>query len=401
LALLGFLAIFIAFVPGCDDSAPQDEQSQHFDLESVDYDLSSLELGISFPAVADQQQRSLTLPLLEELGVRRIRIGEQWKLREPTHGDFHWRPLDKRMQWATRNGLKVLLTIQSNGPDWACTDIRNERSAVFRDNSHFEDYVTKLLNRYKNQIDRIQFGNEWQSEFWYAGDADQYAAANNILFKCVQKHSPATKVVLGGFTTMSLRVLAGCNGKLDLIEDDEGNQYDRKKLDQLRTSEMFAAGKNRVDTVMAKAQYDLVDIHLYDDAENWSVYVEQIQAITDKPITVSEFGGPNLNTEPSSESYQARRLAKYIQTLDQIGIADAYYFKLFEGTQNPAHAKSGLIRGFDLKKKPSFEVFRRFVAGSGGETTSPRAVNSNAIDPTLSIQRHKPGKVRAGNRSVP
>jgi len=39
-----------------------------------------------------------------------------------------------------------------------------------------------MLNRYKNQIAKIQFGNEWNLEFWYAGTAQDFVAANNILY---------------------------------------------------------------------------------------------------------------------------------------------------------------------------------------------------------------------------
>lgn len=68
-------------------------------------------LGISFPPVADQEQREFTAPLLQDLNVAIIRIGEDWRFREPSENNFNWSPLDNRINWAENNGFDVLLTV--------------------------------------------------------------------------------------------------------------------------------------------------------------------------------------------------------------------------------------------------------------------------------------------------
>jgi len=104
--------------------------------DKIDFDL-----GISFPPVADEEQRTFTAPLLDELNVEIIRIGENWSFREPEEGNFQWPSLDARINWAETNGIDVLLTIQSNGPDWACSDLQNDKSCVFKDNEKFRNYI--------------------------------------------------------------------------------------------------------------------------------------------------------------------------------------------------------------------------------------------------------------------
>ncbi len=273
-------------------------------------------------------------------------------------GTFNWASLDERIEWAESNGIEVLLTIQSNGPDWACSSTQNTNSCVFNDNDKFKNYVEQLLQRYPNRIAKIQFGNEWQSDFWYVGTQQEFVTANNIVYNAIQEFSPQTTFVLGGFTTLSLRFLAGCNGLIDTFYDDEGILYDRDFLDANCTSADFQSVIDRIDFILQNALYDEVDIHLYDDAENWEIYFQNIQTMVQKPIIITEFGSPNVNIEPTTEAYQSERLELYIRTIDALDIQEAYYFKLVEGTNNPAHSESGLINNPELTKKANYFTFK-------------------------------------------
>ena len=117
-------------------------------------------LGISFPAVTNQEQMDFSQYHLNFLGVNMIRIAEDWAIREATQGVYNWGPLDTRMNWIEENNYDVLLTIQSNGPDWACNpDLQNDLSCAFSDSAAFRKYVDTLLVRYGNTITKIQFGN--------------------------------------------------------------------------------------------------------------------------------------------------------------------------------------------------------------------------------------------------
>jgi hypothetical protein len=82
--------------------------------------------------------------------------------------------------------------------------------------------------------------------------------------------------------------------------------------------------------------------------------------MADYQVLASEFGGPHPDLEPAGEGYKADRLVSYVQTLDEIGIEIAYYFKLVEeeGT-SIAHPNSFLIDS-DLERVPAFDVMKRF-----------------------------------------
>ncbi|MBC2845684.1 glycosyl hydrolase [Winogradskyella flava] len=348
---IAFLVVITVLTINCSD----DKTNYNSESSSITYTL-----GISFPPVSDNEQRNFTDPLLNELNVKHIRIGEDWSFREPIQGSFNWQPLDDRINWATENNINILLTIQSNGPDWACSDLQNQNSCVYNNNNEFKNYIQQLLQRYPNQISKIQFGNEWQSDFWYIGSEEQFTEANNIVYDAIQQYSPETQLILGGFTTISLRFLAGCNGLIDSFYNDEGDLFDQDFFNENCDNIEFQTVINRINYILDNASYDLLDIHLYDDVENWMIYYENFITLTTKPVIITEFGGPNLNLEPTSEQYQSERLKLYIETIDSMKVDEAYFFKLVEGSSNPAHAQSGLIDNETLNKKLSFFAFKDY-----------------------------------------
>lgn len=326
--------------------------------------LNNLTLGISFPPVADGTQRAFAKTHLDLLGIEKIRFAENWVLREPTQGNFNWQPLDDRINWAYNNGYEILLTIQSNAPSWACSPLQNGQSCVFNDNNDFKTYIDSLLQRHPNKINKIQFGNEWQSDYWYIGNANNFIQVNNILYNSVQTYSVNTQVVLGGFTTSSLRFMAGCNGYVNSFYEDDGTYYDASYLATNCPTQEIQDVKNRIDSVLQYAQYDIIDLHFYDDVEQWDEYYLNFADTISKPIIVSEFGGPNMNYEPYSDAFQTDRLYQYIKKLDSLQILEAYFFKLVEGTANPAHSASGLIDDTTLLEKPAYYLFKSFVSCS-------------------------------------
>lgn len=335
--------------------------------EQSDTCLNYMDLGITIPlSVRTEEQRYSAKKHLDFLGVKKIRFDESWEWRELERGSFNWPPLDDRMNWAIDNGFEIFLTIQSYGPKWRCTSLINDYSCVFVDNDDFRVYIDSLLQRYSNKISKIQFGTEWQTEYWYIGSANDFIQANNILYSSVQKYSPATKVVLGGFTTVSIRMMAACNGYMDSLRTVEGVWLDSATILENCKSPGVQNLFNRIDSVLHFAQYDILDLHLYDDVEQWDKYYKYFIDTFTKPVIVSEFGGPNIDYEPHSDTYQADRVFQYIKKLDSLRIPEGYFFKLLEGSTVPAHATSGLLDSATFLEKPSYYVFKSFRSGNNG-----------------------------------
>jgi len=323
-----------------------------------DYSLSYSDLWMSFPPVRDIEQRTFSKKHLDTLWVEKIRFGEDWTFREEVKWEYKWKPLDERIQWLKDNNYELLLTVQSKGPDWACSELVNEKWCVFKDNSDFKRYTDTLAQRYSNMIEKIQFWNEWQIKWWYPGEAEEFVESHNALYESFKKYSPNTDVVLWGFTTTSLRFLAWCNNKIDSFHAEEGELLEKKDIYNLCKSEEVKESLNRIDYVMNNAKFDIVDLHLYDDSENWKIYVENIKAQYNiKDIIVSEFWGPNMNIVDYSDELQSKEFIKYIEVLDAMRIPEIYYYSLVEWNGNPIHKKSGVITE-SLKTKSSYWVFK-------------------------------------------
>jgi len=355
------------------------------ELNGEDYE-AGIKLGISYPLVGDDQEREFTLQHLKTLNANLIRNSIHWKFREPERGKFNWKGDDDRIDFFNDNGISLLLTIESNGPDWACSSLNNEQSCVYNNEEDFRNFISAFLTRYKGKIDKIQFGNEWDNNFWYVGTAEEFTIFNNILYEETKKIDPNVQVVLGGITIVWPFSIAGCEGTLDSIQTND-NYYCNPELttcvgefrnipEDCQTEETLDI-LERVNYVLENANYDIVDIHLYDDVENWPIYYGAIKNKVSKPIIVTEFGGPyvdNCNADYSScglgpaetadqysDDYHAERVEKYIKMLNELGIKEAYYFKLVESDSSTLHhRKSGLIDR-NLEEKPAYFVFKEFI----------------------------------------
>ncbi|OUS23782.1 hypothetical protein A9Q99_27495 [Gammaproteobacteria bacterium 45_16_T64] len=328
-----------------------------------------VQFGLSYPGVSDAEGREFTRTNLQALSLTRIRFDEAWMYREPVEGEFNWGPLDERMQWLADNNISVMLTVQSNGPDWACEPtLSNERTCVFSDSDKFEGYIQTLLQRYPNQIELIQFGNEWLASYWFLGTAQDFVEYNNIVYQSVQRYSPSTKVVLGGFASGSLSIISYCAGDIDqYFEEQTGDLVDASQREAVCNSELVLSSQDMLNAVLESAEFDYLDVHLYDDVENWNTYLSTIRRAVGEsvPVVVGEFGGPNLIWEqPYSDEFQATRLGQYLDALSDMDIKEAYYFKLVQSESAlAAHWESGLYRleEGEYIKKPAFDVFEGFM----------------------------------------
>lgn len=324
-----------------------------------------VELGVSFPSVRTGEELAFSGEKLDELGVRRVRFAENWREREPADGTFDWAPLDARVDFFAGRGIDVLLTVQSDAPDWvrAASGASNRNSVALdgANTARFRRYVERLLRRYPGKIKEMQFGNEWQSRWWYAGTAREFTETQNAFYDTVKSVDPGIRVVLGGFSIGALRALAAEQGLIDEVRDDDGARLGRaemrQRLAQPEVRELLA----RTGHVLRHARYDATDIHLYDDPESWGHYLRALRSLAPAvPTVVSEFGGPNTRWEPYSPERHRRALIRYVTAIDSLDVDYALYFRLVE-SRTAFHEKSGLIDA-ELNEKPAYGTFGQLCA---------------------------------------
>lgn len=351
--------IFFTFSVGC----PGSNFSTQTQLESTSQPnpspISSTKIvGLSYPPFKKKKHIDFTISALKALNIRKIRISPNWKNREPDKGKFNWKPFDKIINAARRNNISILLTIPNDGPDWACSDVKNKKACVFKNEKDFTLYLTKLLTRYPETFERIQFGNEW--ELHYPGSMKDFVRFNNLLYEITKKYSPEIQVVLGGITRGYPMVELMCHQKRELDFSDLmfSNHYSEKTLKRKIEREYCHSNiKEKVLYVFNNAKYDAIDIHLYDDPRNWKNYIEILP--NNKPIIVSEFGGPSSIFELNTDLYQAERLKAYIQVIESLPILEAYYFNLIDSKYS-YHKKTGLFNK-NFKEKAAYRIFFEYI----------------------------------------
>ena len=360
-------AVLTLLLAGCNLFPLND--SFDFDANDYDYTIDDLAFGIAFPPNGNREQRDFTVEQLEALSIDQIRIGQAWELREPERDQFNWAPLDARTERFRDEGIDLFITLEMKDmPEWLESLDAADREAEFR------EYVTAFLGRYGEDLEFIQFGNEWNWEIheYLHGDDAEFTRFANLLYTEVMELPPDARptVVLASVAIGGLRGLAFAQDRLENVYFDGRPLYgedDLEAADQARPEEL-----PRYRDIVGQVDFEAVDLHLYDDYWNWETYrdsfgellAEAGKDMADYQLLASEFGGPHPDLEPSGEGYKADRLVSYVQTLDEIGVEIAYYFKLVEEEgADIAHPNSFLIDR-NLERVPAFEVMRRFGARS-------------------------------------
>ncbi len=347
-------------------------------------------IGISFPPVKNKEELEFTLSKLKDLWIDKIRFSTKWEDREPKKNKFNWSPLDERINFFYDNDISILLTI-------------NFDDLKYWDKNQFKNFIKTLAKRYSNKIDKIQYWNEW--DYNNKDEIENFVEYNNVLFEEFKKHSPETEVVLWWLTRSSLVYKALCleNKVLDfsnlsLIDWKKENDLQNYLKNDvcIKNKEDSEKTYQIVDYVLKNAKYDLVDLHLYDDAENWDLYVKYLQDKVTKPIIVSEFWGPSPTFEVYSDEYQAVRVKDYVSTVQSLPIKEAYYFKLLDDDSS-FHKNSWLISKDWKNEKPSYKPFKFSIALSPSIKYRLDGITkelTQKIDKKFSTQKEKSNFIR-------
>ncbi|MBV1911981.1 MAG: hypothetical protein KUG78_22010 [Kangiellaceae bacterium] len=326
--------------------------------------------GFAFPPVKTEAERFFTKTQMNELGVRRIRINENWAYREKLNGVFDWTSFDKRLSWAKGNNFQIMLTIPLTSPNRYClegTSYKLDKSYCIPDKIAFTRFLSALLHRIKSKeypVVRIQFGNEWARHLANIDNfSHRYSKLFNQFYGLSKRYLPETKVVIGSLATGVSHLWPGCAGYMEEVEDRvEGITLSGESLSQYCNLPNIRQIRHEIDYVFDNTSFDLLDLHLYSSYSHWPSVVDAFRDRYKKPIIISEFGGPNIERSQYSDQYQASELGKYIISLNKSNILEAYYFSLIElKSATKPHKKSGLFRLNFLNKpivKASFDVFK-------------------------------------------
>ena len=86
------------------------------------------------------------------------------------------------------------MTVSSDGPEGACLR-RNEHACAIAPDAPFEGFITALLAAVGDDIEAIQFANEWDNRF--PGSTAEFRALHARFTATVRAERPGLTLVLG------------------------------------------------------------------------------------------------------------------------------------------------------------------------------------------------------------
>jgi len=340
-----------------------------------DFSPKGIRLGAAYPSIRDEKEVSDSISAMQDLGLSCARLGCDWSLREPEDGRFYWTPLAYRLQAFADADIPILLTLETHDwPAWLPSGDPGhgdpETLAAFR------RYVRELLSLFGEKIHRIQVGNEWNWEIddFFGGSEEAFIAYANILADEVRRYRAESgqegpAVVLGSFAARHALaydrgLISGIRVEGRSVWEREIRNYGRRPPDKRMAP--------RVMNVLANAEFEILDIHFYDDYQDWGTHLRAFLAALEEargkgniPVIASEYGGPYpLDLYPvfgvPDRVLLSRRLPDYIRTLDSIGVAEAYFFKLQQGKGDIQHPDSFLIDSAG-KRTPAYYAMKEIA----------------------------------------
>lgn len=185
---------------------PRDADSPFGALEFLDYNHDWNHYHYDTPEKLEK-----AASLMEEAGVKFVRLTFEWGDIEPKPGDFEFAKYDKLVDLMGRHHIRLLALLAFNAP---YTGHWNDPP----DESRYIAYVQRTVHRYK---DRIKYWEIWNEEdipmYWTAqDDMKRYTHLLKAVYPAIKRQDPSAQVVVGGLTDnapMSLGYIYQYGGK--------------------------------------------------------------------------------------------------------------------------------------------------------------------------------------------
>jgi hypothetical protein len=193
----------------------------------------SVELGFEDGLLLEPFQAGNAPDIVDQwrnrLGVDWVRVQAYWNGVSPNRtsrtkpggfnvdnpGDprYAWSNLDRAINVARSNGLKVMLTVHQCGPRWASTQPSKSQACWKPSAKLYGQFATAVATRYRNQVDRYLAGNEANEKVFLAPQTEckrsgrktvcERTAANlyrdyvNAAYPAIKRADPGAQVIIG------------------------------------------------------------------------------------------------------------------------------------------------------------------------------------------------------------
>jgi hypothetical protein len=140
---------------------------------------------------------------IHQLGFRWLKVQVEWKNHEGPKGQYAWADIDRLVEHAQLNGIKLLLSVVK-APTWsrpAGTDLGVEGPPA--NPQDYADFVGAMAARYRGRVHAYEIWNE-QNLYYEWGreplDASRYVKLLKLAYQAIKAQDPKAVVVSGALT---------------------------------------------------------------------------------------------------------------------------------------------------------------------------------------------------------
>ncbi|MFH1744615.1 MAG: endo-1,4-beta-xylanase [bacterium] len=130
------------------------------------YEKDELEYGITFSKKQAENLeldwKEIYIAVLDDLGVKKIRISAYWDEVEAQNGNYNWEDLDWQIQEADKRSVEIILAMGGRLPRWPECHFPDWYNNLNKEEKEKEvlEYIEQVILRYKNEYS-IKY---WQVE---------------------------------------------------------------------------------------------------------------------------------------------------------------------------------------------------------------------------------------------
>jgi hypothetical protein len=282
--------------------------------------------------------------LAAQAGTRWMRFTMGQERVEPQRDVFDFSLYDDLVARLRALGLQPLILLGFT-PRWNSTAPPGDPDYIDfppQDYEAFGEYVYESVRHFPD-VQYWEIWNEPDLPGYWRGTPAEYARLLAVAYQAVKRANPQARVLLGGLA------LGGVRRDPDFLEDILGDAQ-------------FPAGRS----------FDVMNFHTYStqaEMQRTMDYVRSTLArfgVGDRPIWVTETG---YSSDPADQAHpgyqggpgaQARWLQDHLPYLRQLGAAKVFWFKLYDGSEDPGAAHHGLLDEL-LRPKPAYYAYRDLV----------------------------------------
>lgn len=299
-----------------------------------------------------------SLDLMQQAGVRWLRLDVYWEEAEPSPGRYRWTTYDRIVAEATARGIRLIAMVpQYDVPRWASPWGRV--GGLPTRSSDVERFMHALASHFRGRIPSYEIGNEPNSaKYWLPRvSVTEYLEFLRAAHAGIARGDPDAQVLTGGTANWGSSFVDPLSWQRQLYRAGGGRYFDGVAMHP------YSTPLSPDDDSQTFARLSLV-------RDMRAIMVASGDAA--KPIVISEFGWTTTAvrtgrwigvSEEAQAQYVARGYARILAEFPYVAAACLYTFR--DTTDDPLDydGNFGLVAQ-DYRAKPAYEAYRRSGAAS-------------------------------------